>query len=51
MQLLIVDKQERTFLGVRMEYAQFMSIADMEKAIIVPDCGVEQIISSYKHSH
>jgi hypothetical protein len=51
MQLLIVDKQERMFLGVRMEYAQFMSIADMEKAIIVPDCGAEQIISSYKDSH
>lgn len=50
MQLLVVSKEERVFFGIRNEYANFMSIADIEKAMIVPDCGVEEIISSYKHS-
>lgn len=51
LQFLIVSKEDRVFLGLRMEYAQFMSITDMEKAIVVPDCDLKQMVSHYKYSH
>ena len=50
LELLLVSKEEHLFLGVRREYAQFMTYDDLEKAIIVPTCDLKQIVLAQKHS-